>query len=157
LARYSFLTTWLLAAPVEPVWEAIYDCERWPEWWRGVTRVEAVSEKTEGGVGQVFDIAWRSFIPYELEFRIVVTRVEHLHLMEGEAAGDLAGRGRWRLFSGPDATAVTYEWNVATTKRWMNVVAPFAGPIFRWNHDWVMGSGGRGLAEFLDVPLLART
>jgi hypothetical protein len=157
VARYSFLTTWLLAAPVEPVWDAIYDCERWPQWWKGVTRVEAVGERAENGVGQVFDIAWRSFIPYELEFRIVVTRVEHLQLMEGEATGDLAGHGRWRLLGAGDATTVTYEWNVSTTKPWMNLLAPVARPVFHWNHDWVMRSGGRGLAEQLGAPLLGQT
>ena len=31
--RYSFLTTWLLDAPVEPVWDAIYDTDAWPSWW----------------------------------------------------------------------------------------------------------------------------
>jgi uncharacterized protein YndB with AHSA1/START domain len=155
VARYSFLTTWLLDAPVEPVWDAIYDCERWPEWWRGVTRVEAVTERVDGGVGQVFDIAWRSFIPYELEFRIVVTRVEHLHVMEGQATGDLAGHGRWRLFHAGGTTAATYEWNVRTTKPWMNLVAPVARPVFHWNHDWVMAQGGRGLAARLGAPLVA--
>jgi Polyketide cyclase / dehydrase and lipid transport len=157
VARYSFLTTWLLGAPIEPVWDAIFGAERWPEWWRGVTRVEEVEPGGADGVGKVFDIAWRSFLPYELKFAITVTRVEHPQVMEGAAVGDLTGHGRWRLFPGPDATAVTDEWNVETTKRWMNLVAPVARPIFRWNHDWVMRSGGNGLAGLLDAPLLARS
>ena len=40
MAEYAFLTTWLLESPREPVWEAIYDQERWPEWWRGVEEAE---------------------------------------------------------------------------------------------------------------------
>ena len=40
--RLPFLTTWLLESPREPVWEAIYDQERWPEWWRGVEEAEEV-------------------------------------------------------------------------------------------------------------------
>ena len=155
MARYSFLTAWLLSAPIEPVWDALYDSESWPEWWRGVTRVQAVTAKTEHGVGQVFDIAWRSFLPYELEFRTTVTRVEHPHLMEGEVTGDLVGHGRWRLFHAGTTTAVTYEWNVRTAKRWMNLVAPVARPIFHWNHDWVMAQGGRGLAKRIGAPLIA--
>ena len=35
-------------------------------------------------------------------------------------------------------TAVLYEWNVATSKRWMNIVAPAARPVFGWNHEVVM-------------------
>ena len=49
-----------------------------------------------------------------------------------------------------------YEWNVATTKPWMNLVAPIARPIFAHNHDVVMGWGGEGLARLLGSRLLAR-
>ena len=55
-------------------------------------------------------------LPYELSFEMRTTRVERPRLLEGEASGGLAGTGRWRLFEQDDATAVTYEWNVATTK-----------------------------------------
>jgi hypothetical protein len=155
VARYSFLTTWLLGAPVQPVWDAIYDGERWPEWWRGVTRVIEVEPGSDDGVGKVFDIGWRSWLPYELEFRTTVTRIERPHVMEGRAEGDLAGHGRWRLFEASGVTVVTYEWNVETTKRWMNRVAPLARPVFRWNHDWVMAQGGRGLARRIGADLIA--
>lgn len=30
MAEYRFLTTWLLASPREPVWEAIHDQKAWP-------------------------------------------------------------------------------------------------------------------------------
>jgi uncharacterized protein YndB with AHSA1/START domain len=33
MAAYRFLTTWLLEAPREAVWDTISDAERWPEWW----------------------------------------------------------------------------------------------------------------------------
>ncbi len=38
-----------------------------------------------------------------------------------------------------------YEWNVKTTKAWMNLLAPIAGPVFRWNHDTIMRWGEEGL------------
>jgi hypothetical protein len=154
VARYSFLTTWLLSGPIEPIWDAIYASERWPEWWKGVTWVREVEPGREDGVDKVFDIAWRSRLPYDLEFRTRVTRVERPHVMEGQASGELTGTGRWRLFEAAGATAVVYEWDVETTKRWMNLLAPLARPVFAWNHDWVMTSGGRGLARLLGVPLL---
>jgi hypothetical protein len=72
------------------------------------------------------------------------------------ADGELAGTGRWRFFDGRD-TAVTYEWNVRTTRPWMNVLAPVARPVFRWNHNVVMHQGGQGLADLLGARLLAVT
>jgi hypothetical protein len=85
----------------------------------------------------------------------VTTRVERPHLLEGHASGGLEGVGRWRLFQHDTVTAVVYEWNVQTTKRWMNVIGPLARPVFEWNHDWVMRNGGDGLAKLLGCRLLA--
>ena len=36
MASYEFLTAWLLDAPREDVWDAIWDSDEWPIWWRGV-------------------------------------------------------------------------------------------------------------------------
>ena len=153
--EYRFLTTWLLESTREPVWDAIYESEAWPEWWLGVKRAERLAEGDERGVGQRGRYVWRSRIPYPVEFEIRTTRVEPPHLLEGQATGGLEGTGRWRLFERDGVTAVLYEWNVSTTKRWMNAIAPFARPVFEWNHDWVMRNGATGLAELLGVRLLA--
>jgi uncharacterized protein YndB with AHSA1/START domain len=155
MADYAFLTTWLLDSPREPVWEAIYDQERWPEWWRGVEEVEERDGGDGGGVGAVAGMVWKSVLPYRVEFEITTTHVERPHLLQADAIGELSGVGRWRLFERDGVTAVLYEWNVATTKPWMNLLAPFARPIFEWNHDWVMARGGEGIADLLGCKLLA--
>jgi len=161
VSGYNFLTTWLLEAERERVWDAVYESETWPEWWRGVIRTERLAEGDADGLGQVGRYTWRSKLPYELVFEMRTTRVERPHLLEGEASGELAGTGRWRFFEQPAAegsppvTAALYEWNVETTKAWMNLLAPIARPIFQWNHDWVMRNGGTGLAGLLGCRLLA--
>ena len=153
--RYSFLTTWLLEAERERVWDAIWDSERWPEWWQGVEEAVKLAEGDEKGVGQLGRYVWRSRLPYPVRFEIRTTRVERPHLLEGEATGELEGTGRWRLFEHGRTTAVLYEWNVRTTKAWMNLLAPMARPVFRRNHDWVMRNGGVGIAGLLGARLLA--
>jgi uncharacterized protein YndB with AHSA1/START domain len=161
MPQYTFLTTWCLEAPREQVWDAIWESERWPQWWRGVVASERLVEGDEIGIGQVGRYTWRSRLPYALDFEMTTTRVEKPHLLEGEAQGELAGVGRWRLFEEDGAvgdgpvTAVVYEWNVHTTKPWMNLLSPIARPVFEWNHDWVMRNGGQGLARLLGCRLLA--
>jgi uncharacterized protein YndB with AHSA1/START domain len=156
MAEYTFLTTWAVDAPIEAVWDAIFDSERWPEWWKGVEKVVEIEPGDENGVGSLQRYTWKSRLPYRLEFDMRTTRVERPHLIEGEAEGDLDGSGRWRLFDGR-GTAVTYEWSVRTTEPWMNVIAPIARPVFAWNHDVVMRQGGEGLARRLGAPLLVPT
>jgi len=155
MAEYRFLTTWLLEAERERVWEAIYDSESWPQWWKGVLEAEKMEEGDEDGVGQFGRYVWKSRLPYSLEFFMRTTRVERPYLLQGDASGELAGTGRWRLFEQGGATAVLYEWNVRTTSAWMNLLAPIARPIFAVNHDYVMRNGGAGLAKLLGAHLLA--
>ena len=155
MAEYRFLTTWLLEAERERVWDAIYESERWPTWWKGVLEAEKLEEGDEDGVGQYGRYVWKSKLPYRLEFFVRTTRVERHELLEGQASGELAGIGRWRLFEQEGVTVVLYEWNVHTTRAWMNLLTPVARPIFATNHDYVMRNGGKGLAELLGARLLA--
>ena len=134
----------------------IHDVQRWPEWWRGVDRVEKLREGGEDGVGSVYAQRWRSILPYTVSFEIETTLVERPLVLEGRSSGELEGVGRWRFHEGA-ATAVTYEWNVRTTRRWMNTVAPVGRPVFAWSHNVVMAWGGECLAHRLDARLLARS
>jgi uncharacterized protein YndB with AHSA1/START domain len=156
MADYRFLTTWCIDAPIERVFEAIDDAATWPRWWKGVTRADLVEEGDADGVGRLWRFTWRSRLPYDLSFDSRVVRREPPHLLEGHADGELVGVGRWRLYDG-QGTAVVYEWNVSTSREWMNRAAPVARPLFAWNHDAVMRQGGEGLARQLGAPLLARS
>ena len=156
MGEYRFLTTWCLDAPIERCWTALEAIERWPEWWRGVERVDKLEHGDEQGVGALYLHQWRSRVPYPVRFATRVTRIERPFVIEATAYGELAGEGRWRLYEGP-GTAMTYEWNVRTTVPWMNWVGPVARPVFEWNHHWVMRQGAESLARALGVPLLARS
>jgi hypothetical protein len=144
-----------LEAPRERVWEAIHDQGAWPTWWRGEEEASELRAGDDGGLGSVSRMVWRSLLPYRVRFEVTTTRIEHPALMEGRAVGELEGVGRWRLYEQDGVTAVLYEWNVRTPKRWMNLAAPLRRPAFEWNHDWVMRRGGEGIARLLGCRLLA--
>ena len=155
MARYEFLTTWVLDAPREEIWDAIWDSERWVDWWPGVVEAVELDPGTPCGIGRRGRYAWRSRIPYPVRFEVVSTLVERPGALEGEAHGDLEGTGVWSFEDSGGATMARYAWNVRTTKPWMNAVAPLARPVFRWNHDYVMRQGGAGLARHLGCRLIA--
>lgn len=69
--------------------------------------------------------------------------------------GDVEGIGSWHFGQDKGLTIVRYEWRVRTTRSWMNVLAPFAKPIFRRSHDALMRAGGQGLARRLQSGLVA--
>jgi len=69
--------------------------------------------------------------------------------MEGRAFGELDGKGIWTFREENGTTHVRYDWQVTTTKAWMNLLAPVARPVFSWNHDRVMSGGFEGLQRRL--------
>lgn len=155
MGEYAFVTAWRLAAAREAVFDVLHASERWPEWWHGLERVEKLEDGDADGRGSLGRYTWRSRVGYRVEFEVRITGVERPHWMEGRALGDLSGTGSWRLYEEDGETAVLFEWRVRTTRRWMNALAPVARPVFRWNHDWIMRQGGRGLARRLGAQLLS--
>ncbi len=155
MPEYVFESTWRIAAPIEAVWEAIYHSENWPTWWREVERVDELVHGGDDGVGNIRRYLWKTRLPYKLAFEMRATRVQRPTLLEGVATGELNGVGRWRLQAAGDVTVVQYTWQVRTTKWWMNLLAPLARPLFKWNHQAVLRGGAQGLARLLRAPLLS--
>jgi hypothetical protein len=155
--RFSLTTHWHLEAAIDRVWEALVATPEWPSWWRYVHAVEEIEPGGADGLGALRRLTWSSRLPYRLSFLMRASAMRRPTFMEGTAEGDLQGTGRWHLESEQSTTRVRYEWTVATTARWMNILAPLLAPAFRWNHDQVMAEGGRGLARYLGVRLLSLT
>ena len=148
-AIHTFLTTWLVETDRQAVWDVLANVESWPDWWPAVESARQLAGGDERRVGSSYRVRWRAPVGYAVEFDFTVEHVDAPRLMAGRASGDLEGRGVWRLFEDRDLTAVTYEWEVATTKAWMNALGPLPRPLFRWNHDRVMAGGGEALKRRL--------
>jgi uncharacterized protein YndB with AHSA1/START domain len=152
MASYSFVTVWRFHAPVERVWAAIRDYQDWPSWWPAIAEARRVTAGGPDGTGEVACFTFRTRLPYRVRFAMTTTHMREPFELDGQAAGELEGTGRWRLSTEGEETVVRYEWDVRTTRWFMNLLAPIARPAFSWNHDQVMESGRRGLEG-----LLART
>jgi uncharacterized protein YndB with AHSA1/START domain len=149
------VTQWHLEAPIERIWEALFDPEEWPRWWRYVEAVVELEKGDAQGIGALRRYTWSSRLPYRLSFEMRTTALAPLSFIEGVATGDLNGTGRWQLREFGQTTRVQYVWTVTTAKGWTNLLAPILAPVFAWNHNQVMREGGRGLAQHLGVALLA--
>jgi uncharacterized protein YndB with AHSA1/START domain len=149
--RYELVSHWHFAAPIECIWEALYTPEDWPKWWKSVLAVVELEHGDASGVGAVRRYTWSSRLPYRLSFNMRTSAVQAPHLLEGIAQGELNGTGRWTLSQQGATTRVRYDWQVSTSRAWMNALAPVMAPVFRWNHGEVMAEGALGLARFLGV------
>lgn len=153
--RYAFTTHWQIKAPLQDVWQAIYHSLEWPEWWKGVEAVKAISEGDEEGIGGVREYTWRSILPYRLTFRMRLVAIQPYQYLKGEAFGELEGTGEWFFEERKGITYVQYNWTVVTNKAWMNGMAFLLKPLFRYNHNVVMRWGAEGLAKKLGAELVS--
>ena len=157
MAQYEFVSLWKFNAPQQQVWDLIFHAEEWPNWWRGVEKVEQLKAGDANHVGAVHRYTWKSKLPYRLVFQMETTRVAPVSLIEGRAIGELQGLGRWQLSHDGEVTTVRYDWKVETTKCWMNYLAPIARPLFSWNHNVVMDWGREGMERKLADRDYSRT
>lgn len=153
MAAYAFVTAWRIEAPIETVYEAIHDTLAWPAWWDAVLAVEDVAPGDDAGVGQVQRYTFKGRLPYLLRFDLTSDIVAPPERLGGTAEGELEGRGDWLLRRDGDATLVRYDWQIRTTRPWMNALAPLplVRRIFVLNHDFVMARGLVGLRRRLGV------
>jgi carbon monoxide dehydrogenase subunit G len=155
MADYHYVSTWQLQAPIEQVWAALTDLEHLPAWYRGVQQARELAPGDAQGVGRRVHYVIKGRLPLLLAFEATTTRSVAPRDQELRAEGELAGTGRWALEQQGEVTTARYTWDVRTTRPWMNLLAPLAGPLFTWNSRGVMLQAGQGLARFLGVRLVA--
>lgn len=155
MARFQFITVWKIEAPLPRVCDAVSECAHWPRWWKGVEKVEEFDPGDADGIGSRRRFTWKGRLPYRLTFDILVTRIVPQTLLIGLASGEVEGMGRWHFASEGVVTVVRYEWRVHTSRRWMNIIAPLARPLFKWNHDQIMRQGAEGMARWLNARLVS--
>lgn len=77
MADYRFLTTWVVDAPIERVWDVIYAVERWPEWWPGVQHVTELFHAVGGldgtGTFRLFEGPLGTAVTYDWAVRTTKT------------------------------------------------------------------------------------
>jgi hypothetical protein len=152
--QYQFVTTWKVQAPLQRVWQLIYEQDKWPLWWKGVVKVETLQEGDENSLGKKVRYTWKGILPYYLTFDMEACKVEAPFILEGIATGELEGEGSWDMHEEDGITTLLYYWNVNTTKKWMNRLFPVIKPLLKLNHDIVMRWGAKGMAKQLNATLI---
>ena len=153
MARYHFVTDIDLAATPDPVWDVLEDPTGWPAWWRELRRVEVLARGRPDGVGRRYRLHVRTALPYRLGFESETVRITRPSVWEARIRGDLEGTGLYEVSPRDGGSRVRHTWIVATTRPWMNALAPIARPAFAWNHEVLMRDFAAGLAGRLGVPL----
>ena len=145
--EYVFVDEWDVAAPREAVYRAISDGRTYPQWWKPV--YIAVDADGEPEVGKQSRQRFKGRLPYRLNTRSTITRLEPPEVIEADVDGDLRGHGKWTLTELEDGgTHVRFDWQVFADKPLLRVLTPVLRPAFRWNHAWAIARAREGLEPF---------
>lgn len=150
-----FETQWMIAAPIEEVFEIISHPAEYSAWWPSVVVSQLVEEGDADGEGATAAYTIRSPLGYRMAFGLKTIEVERPNRFRGLVRGDLVGTGTHYLDTVPDGTRVRFHWYVSTTRRWMNLLAPVARPAFGYAHRRVMYEGCEAMARTLGAQLLS--
>lgn len=86
---------------------------------------------------------------YRLNSDVTVGKIITMKQVTLHSDGDVRGEVTCWLDETKGQTRVEIDWQVETTKSWMNYLAPLLKPLFIYNHHAVMRSGERGLQQYL--------
>jgi hypothetical protein len=143
-----------LQAPLQDVWDSIYNSMEWPQWWKAVKRVEEIQPNDENGINGIRKYSFGRYIPYELNFTMRLIENEPLKRLKGVAYGELEGTGEWFFSENNGIVHVQYNWDIVSNKKWMNTFAFLLSPLFNFFHKLSMQWGGKGLAKKLGTKLI---
>ena len=154
MAHYKFESEWELEAPIDRVFELLTHPEDFQRWWPSVTDSRRLEEGDEDGVGAIAAYTLRSPVFYTMDFQAKALEVERPRRIHTLVRGDLIGTGTYELEQKEGRTMIRFLWYVSTTRRWMNVVAPVARPLFVWAHHHVMREGAAAMAAHFGGRLI---
>jgi hypothetical protein len=152
MTDYHFVSTWRLQAPIEQVWDEIFHTERWPSCWKYVHRVDQLDPGTPTDSADASTWSSPPGCPTGSASTSRCATSSHPPPWRPSPPG-AGGRRALDLTPVDGGTLVRYDWDVRTTKWWINLAAPVARPALVWNHDALMREAAEGLARRLDAEL----
>lgn len=143
---YRFLTHWRVTGTLDEVFRIIDTPADYVRWWPAVwLRVETLDAGDAQGVGSVYRVTSKGWLPYLLCWTARTLAKEFPHRIEIEARGDFDGHGCWTFRpDGPDVL-LEYRWEIAANKPLLRRLSFLLRPIFAANHNWAMARGEESL------------
>lgn len=148
---YHFITHWRVEGTCEEVSAVLDDACDLVRWWPSVyLRVDLLEPGDEHGVGKVYRLHTKGWLPYTLRWQFRVTESRKPHGWTLEAWGDFVGQGVWTFVQDGPFVALTYDWRIRADKPLLRHLSFLFKPIFAANHRWAMNQGEQSLKRELE-------
>lgn len=145
---YRFLDRWLIAAPIDRVYEVIGDPLGYERWWTEFV-IRATGDPGEPRPGKRNELLVKAYLPYKVEFGLEVLEAERPRRVFSRLSKDFDGTGEWTLRETAEGTEATLDWRPSVNHPLIKYLTPVLRPLFRSNHTWAMRRGERQLRDYL--------
>jgi hypothetical protein len=144
---YHFVTHWQVEGTCGEVADILGDPLRLSVWWPSVyLNVDEIEPaREENGIGRRVRLLTKGWLPYTLQWELVVLDSQYPHGMTIAATGDFEGTGVWTFRQDGETVAITYDWQIRATKPLLRRFAFLLRPLFEANHRWAMAEGEKSL------------
>jgi hypothetical protein len=143
---YHFVTHWRFPGTCGEVADVIGEPTSLPQWWPSVyLSVEELAPARSDGTGRRARLVTKGFLPYTLQWDLVVVAANYPNGLTIEASGDFEGRGVWTFTQDGAFVDVTYDWRVRARKPILQEMSFLLKPLFAANHRWAMAQGEESL------------
>jgi len=149
---YRFLDRWVVAAPIEQVYDAIGDTLGYERWWTDFV-IRAEGDAGEPRPGKRNSLLVKAYLPYKVRFGLEVLEAERPRRILSRLSGDFDGSGEWTLTETPEGTEALLDWRPRVNHALIKYLTPALRPLFRSNHAWAMTRGERQLREYLGIEV----
>lgn len=151
---YRLQYDWHIKGSVPAVFHYLSHVRTFPLWWRPVF-LDAQSEWVEPCLGATATVRAKSFLPYVLDWKLVVTELEPPHFIAlgadvvlGGKLG-LTGSIAYRLVEENGTVHVITDQFMRPNRPLPPILRGLAGRLFRFNHAWAMKRGEIGLQRIV--------
>ena len=144
---YHFVTSWRVRGTCGEVADVLGDPLRLSVWWPSVyLKVDEIEPaRAENGVGRRVRLLTKGWLPYTLQWELVVIDAHYPYGFTIAASGDFEGTGVWTFRQAADDVAITYDWRIRATKPLLRHFSFLLRPLFEANHRWAMAQGEESL------------
>ena len=145
---YRFLDRWLIAAPIDRVYDALGDPLAYERWWTEFV-IRSTGDAGEPRPGKKNELLVKAYLPYKVNFGLEVLEAERPRRILSRLSKDFDGTGEWTLQETAEGTEANLDWRPSVNHALIKYLTPVLRPLFRSNHTWAMRRGERQLREYL--------
>ncbi|HLX33301.1 MAG TPA: SRPBCC family protein [Gaiellaceae bacterium] len=145
---YRFLDQWVVAAPIDRVFDTVGDVLGYERWWTAFV-IRATGDEAPPEPGKRTELRVKAYLPYTVNFGLEVIEVEAPRRILSRLSLDFDGTGEWTLEETSEGTVATLDWRPSVNHPLIRHLTPVLRPLFRSNHNWAMRRGERQIREYL--------